>query len=125
MMIPSFLRTVLIYLLSLLLTNAPNLAFAEGVKEFSGQMIPTSHVIADLTRAQAENKIEEFLSRSEVRQQLLEQGVSSEEVSLRMAALSESELKQLAHQVQQARAGGDILFTILIVVLIIYIVKRL
>lgn len=105
--------------MSAMLTNMPAVALAEP------GMIPT-HVAAEaLNRAQALQNVNEFLSRSDVQKIMTERGLSTEEASLRLASLSESELRQLSSQVSEARAGGDILVAILLVVLIIFLIKRL
>jgi hypothetical protein len=66
-----------------------------------------------------------YLNEGHVRDQLIQNGVAPEEASVRLASLSDQELRQLATQVQEARAGGDILVTILLVVLIVFLVKRI
>jgi len=122
MIIPQRLKLICIYVISALLTNIPNMAFAESAKL---SMIPTSIVVAELTRAEAQAKVQSLLSRSEVQKQLLANGVSIEEASRRVASLSEAELRNLAGQLEQERAGGDVLVAVLLVVLIIYLVKRI
>ena len=107
-----------------LMSQAPAVAAAEA-QAASGQMISTHTVVADMTRAQAEQKVRDYLSREDVRSLMLKQGVSSEEASARLASLSETELRQMAGQIEQARYGGDILVTVLLVVLIIFLVQRI
>ncbi len=119
MKVPKYLKLFCIALMSLMMSNIPAVAFAEA------QMISTTTLVNDLTRAQTEQKLQEFLSRSDVRQKLVEKGLSPEEASLRLASLSETELRQLSNQVDQAHAGGDILIAILVVVLIIFLIKRI
>lgn len=101
------------------MSNLPAVAFADQA------MISTSTVVAKMDRAQAEKDVQNFLNEENVRKALIERGVSPDEVSSRLASLSETELKQLSGQVQQARAGGDILIAILIIVLIIFLIKRI
>lgn len=65
--------------------------------------------------------VNQFLARDEVRQALLGQGVTSQAALERVAAMSDSEVAQLAGRIDQAPAGGDvlgILFTVFIVLLI-------
>ncbi len=104
-------------LMVLLMSHIPNVAVAE--------MIPTSAVLADVSRAQAEKEVREFLQTEEIKQTLIKQGVSVSEIDQRLASLSEQEIRQLSFQVNEARAGGDILIAILVVVLIIFLVKRI
>jgi hypothetical protein len=101
------------------LSNVPSVALAQHT------MIPTSVLVQNVDRAQAEKNVQSFLTQENVRKALLEKGVSADEVSLRLASLSDAELRQLSGQVEQARAGGDILVAILIIVLIIFLIKRI
>ena len=67
------------------------------------------------------DKVNQFLVRDEVRQAMLGQGVTPGAAMARVAAMSDSEVAQLAGRVDQAPAGGDvlgILFTIFIVLLV-------
>jgi hypothetical protein len=106
-------------LMSLMITHGPAVCWAE-----SG-MISTHEALAEQTRSQNIQEVQDFLSRSDIQKLMVERGLSTEEASLRIASLSEVELRQLSGQVQQARAGGDILVAVLIVVLIIYLIKRI
>ncbi len=112
-------------LMAFLMSNIPNVVLAELSSNANHQMIPTSAVLAELTRAEAETEVRGYLQKSEVQSELLKQGLSSDEISARLASLSEQEMRQLSSQVREARAGGDILVAILIVVLIIYLIKRI
>lgn len=105
--------------MSTIMSDIPALAVA------SPAMIATHVVVDKFDRARAQADVESFLSREDVKQALLERGVSADEVSSRLASLSETELRQLSGQIEQARAGGDILITILLIVLIIFLIKRL
>ncbi|MGZ5280017.1 MAG: PA2779 family protein [Pseudobdellovibrionaceae bacterium] len=105
--------------MALLLTHLPNVAFAES------KMISTSEVAERLSRGEAEAKVEGYLQRQEIRQGLLDRGISPDEVSHRLASLSDTELSQMATEMDRAQYGGNILLTVLLVVLIIYLVKRI
>ena len=112
-------------LLSVFLTNIPHLAWADALKQ---EMIPTSAVVGDMNREQAEQKVARFLDRADVKNELMRRGVSADEAAVRLASLSDQELNQLATQMDQARAGGDvtgILVVVLLVILIIFLVKRI
>lgn len=91
----------------------------------NGGMISTSAVVAELSRSQMEQSVQNAVKHEDVRKELLKNGIAPEEVSKRVASLSDSELRQLSGQLEQARAGGDILVTILVVVLIIFLVRRI
>lgn len=109
-------------LLSFSLSNAPAVAVA-ATNDL--KLIPTTEVVEEISRAQKENKVQEFLSRTDVQGQLIDQGVSPDEAAKRVAHLSEAELNQLSYQVEKAHAGGNILVAVLLVVLIIFLVKRI
>ncbi len=108
--------------LSFSLSNTPAFA-AAAAHDF--KLITTAEVVDEVSRAQKEQQVKDFLSRSDVRDQLIKHGVNADEASMRVASLSEQELNQLSTQVDEARAGGNILVAILLIVLIIYLVKRL
>lgn len=77
------------------------------------------------TRKQHEKDIQAFLQNDQVKAHLQAKGVSTEEMTSRLASLSDSELQTMSTEIQQARAGGDLLVSILLIVLIIFIVKRI
>lgn len=105
--------------MAIIMSNIPAVAMADS------QMIPTSVVVDGMNRAQTERNIQDFLNRTDVREQLTKQGLSADEVSQRLANLNESEMRQLSGQIEKAQAGGDILIAILVVVLIIFLIKRI
>jgi hypothetical protein len=105
--------------MAFLLTNLPHIAFAES------HMISTAQIADELSRTEAQQQVESYLEKPELRKALLERGISPDEVSYRLASLSDSELRQMATQMHQAQYGGDILITVLIVVLIIFLIKRI
>jgi hypothetical protein len=73
------------------------------------------------TESTSRATVNQFLARDDVRQAMLGQGVSSQAALERVAAMSDSEVAQLAGRIDQAPAGGDvlgILFTVFIVLLV-------
>lgn len=117
-------RMLVVTGMTVLLSHLPNVAVAEVVL-YKDKMVPTQIMVAELTRAEAQSKIENYLNQSELRQKLSERGLSADEISVRLASLSDLEMKQLAQQMDQAQYGGNILVAILLVVLIIYFAKRI
>lgn len=111
-------RTLVALAMSVFISNVPSTVLADG-------MISTSTVVADLTRAEAQNNVESLLQRDDVREELQKRGLEPSEISARLASLSAEEMRQLSGQLNEARAGGDILVTILVVVLIIFLIKRI
>lgn len=118
-------KTTTVLTMAVIFSNAPQVAMAEVVHMMQNQMISTSSLIEELTRDQARENISEFLNHAEVEKQLLARGLTKEEVASRLAALSKSELNLIATQIDQAKAGGNILITVLVVVLIIFLIKRI
>lgn len=110
--------------LCLFLSNVPQLAVAEVVTPPS-PMISTQDVLNEQSREEVLADIQSQLSREDVQAELAKAGVESKEISARLASLSQQELRDLQGQLETARAGGDILITILVVVLIIFLIKRI
>lgn len=93
-------------------------------------MMATSEVVTQLNMAQERRKVADYLQREDVKSQLVKFGVHPDEASLRLASLSDAEIQKLSGQIDKSVAGGDAivtisLFTILIVVLIIYLIRRI
>ena len=109
--------------LLLSLSSLPQVAFAETVAH--SKMISTATVIEQFNRKATQEKVANYLNQQDIEKKLVEQGVSVDEAKQRIASLSDVELQNLSQQIDKAQYGGDILFTILIVILIIYLVKRI
>ena len=118
-------RNVIIAVLSLCLSHLPNVAFAEAAMNQTTQMVPTSVVVEEFNRQQTEAKVLNFINKDDVQKKLVSQGLNADEAKSRVASLSNQELQNLSIQIDQAQYGGDILVAILLVVLIIFLVKRL
>jgi hypothetical protein len=112
--------------ISVLLSSA--LILVPGRARASMEMISTGSVVAELSRHQTEEKVQEFLQRSDVRTELAKRGVAADELSKRVASLSDQELQTLSGQVDKAQAGGDTLViglgTLIIIVLLIILLRR-
>ena len=92
---------------------------------FSAQarIVATEEITAPAVSTQSASRavVNQFLARDDVRQAMLGQGVSAQAAQERVAAMSDSEVAQLAGRIDQAPAGGDvlgILFTVFIVLLV-------
>lgn len=110
------------FLFILALTFIPSRFAAAG-------MISTREAADEITRAQNIEKIEGYLERDDVRKQLEGYGVSSEEISARLATLSDTEIQQMGKQIQQSKAGGEVIYiglgTILLVIIILLLIRRI
>lgn len=117
-------RLVTISVLSLSLSHLPQVVFAETIQA-NNKMISTSEVLLKFDRKMAEEKLTSLLNHQEIEKKLVAQGISVAEAKSRIASLSDIELQNLSQQIEKAQYGGDILVTVLLIVLIIYLVKRL
>lgn len=100
------------------------MAYMPTVAQAHGGMLATSSVVLKQEEEQTKLKIANYLNRVDVQQALEKQGISASEVSARLASLSPSEMNQLSMQIEKAQAGG-LLVEILLIVLIIYLIKRI
>ncbi|MEK6553956.1 MAG: PA2779 family protein [Bdellovibrionota bacterium] len=115
-------RTFIAVSLSLILSNVPAVAAQVTVR---GEMISTSSVVEQLTETESRQKVANYLKRDDVRQALAKRGLSESEITTRLASLSHKEMQQLQTQLDQAKYGGDVLVTVLLVVLIIFLIQRI
>ena len=122
-----FSSRMIAIVMSAILTNIPYLAWADALEANEG-MISTTQVVEQMNRRETEQKVQEFLSRSEVRSEFTKRGVSPDEISARIASLTDQELNRLSQQMDEARYGGDvigILVIVVLVLLVIYLAKRI
>lgn len=122
-------KIVRLVMITLMAIPLPNMALAAKVQK---EMVSASGVFNEINfvsssprRHQQEKEIQAFLQNSDIKAQLRDKGVSAEEMTSRLASLSDQELQTMSTQVKQARAGGDLLVTVLVIVLIIYFIKRI
>ena len=114
------IRMMLCLMISFTLTELP-------VMKAQASMISTSEAFDFTKRDQAEKNVSEFLHRGDVKDQLVKLGLNPEEAQRRLASLSDKEVKELSADIEQSRAAGDlggILVLVLLIVLIIFLVKR-
>lgn len=116
-------RFFTIGMLSLSLSHLPHVVFAETVQ--ANKMISTFDVLATYDRKVTQEKVASFLDQQQIQQKLVDQGVSLAEAKARIASLSDAELQNLSQQIDKAQYGGDILVTILLIILIIFLIKRI
>ena len=98
---------------------AASLPFSAQARIVTTEEVTTPAAASTLSASRA--TVNQFLARDEVRQAMLGQGVSPQAALERVAAMSDSEVAQLAGRIDQAPAGGDVLgvlFTVFIVLLV-------
>lgn len=110
-------------ILSLSLSHLPQVVFAETIQ--NNKMVSTAEVLERFNRKTTEDKVSSYLNQKQIEQKLVEQGVTVSEAQARMASLSDAELQNLSQQIDKAQYGGDIFVTVLLIVLIIFLVKRI
>ena len=84
-------------------------------------LIGTQAALAVQASAQNRVRIQKALARDEVRQGLLARGVDPAQVQARVASLNDSEVQQLAADLDRLPAGGDGLELLLLVFILLLI----
>ena len=74
-------------------------------------------------RGERIERIQGFLARDAVREQMLGFGVNARDVEARLGALTDAELAQIETQIDKMPAGGDVLAVIGIVFVILLILE--
>lgn len=84
-------------------------------------LVSTQAALEADNASEERERIHEILARADVQEQLLAQGVSPDEVKARVAALSDSEAKQMAEQLEAMPAGAGVigaLFAVFVILLV-------
>jgi len=84
-------------------------------------MVNTQQLVQEQSMASERAKLNTMMQREDVQAQFVEMGVSPEEVQQRVAALTDTEVAQLNHQMEQIPAGGDVL-GVLVLIFLVFIV---
>lgn len=118
------MKSIICIIMAVLLTNV-HVAFAETT---ASKMIPTVNIVEEMSRAEGVRNITEIISRDDVQAELHKIGLTKDEIKKRLATLSDSEIRELTKQMDQARYGGDaitgILVLVILVLLVIFLAKR-
>jgi hypothetical protein len=91
----------------------------------SAELVSTSRALALEDGGRARTVVDEYLARTEVADELAALGVDPELARLRVAALSPSELEELAGRVADAPAGGSAVITVLGVTFLVLLILEL
>ncbi|MDR5899635.1 PA2779 family protein [Halomonas vilamensis] len=84
-------------------------------------LVSTQAALEADNASEERERIHDILARADVQEQLLAQGVSPDEVKARVAALSDSEAKQMAEQLEAMPAGAGVigaLFAVFVILLV-------
>ncbi len=92
---------ILALILNLIIAGFPQSAFAG--------LVGTGTAIALEQNQQQQADVQAFLEREDVRQQLVDLGVTQEDAQARIALLTANELQNLNHQINTMPAGSGVL----------------
>ena len=90
-----------------------------------GAIVSTGVAIQEKDATAARAHIKTMLARRDVQNQLITAGVSPDEVSARVNAMTDNEVAQLSGQLDKAAAGGDALGIALFVFLLLVVTDLL
>jgi hypothetical protein len=107
----------LLMALVLLITSLP-LGIAQAA------LIPTDQVVGgqDHSASRERRKVEAFLQRQDVRDQMVALGVDPTEAQARVASLSDREVQQIAGQIDQLPAGQGVIVAVIGAAVLIFII---
>lgn len=103
------------------------LALVLGSVSVSAAPLPASELVSTQAALSAERadsdreRINEVLSRADVQEQLVAQGVDLAEVEARVAALSDEEARQMAEQLDQLPAGASVVGALVLIFLVLLV----
>ncbi|MCB8890313.1 PA2779 family protein [Vreelandella malpeensis] len=104
-------------ILALVITSLPVVAATPAASE----LMSTQSVLASDQAGSDRQRINDVLARADVQQALVNQGVSPADVQERVAALSDSEARQMADRLDELPAGAGVvgaLFAVFVILLI-------
>ena len=85
-------------------------------------LINTETVLAENQSQEARDYLKQFMAREDVRSALIAQGIDPLEAEARIASLSDSEVIELADQIENLPAGQGVLGLVVVVLVIIVLV---
>ena len=113
----SLLQRALVYVLALSVLGLSSPVVVQA------QIIGTLAAVESQQRDKDLTTINSALAREEVRQKMSEMGVDAQQLDSRIAAMTDSELRSLASNIDSMPAGGDALAVIGIVFLVLLILE--
>ena len=82
-----------------------------------------TEVVIDADRAQnAREYLNGFLTREDVRNALISQGIDPQEAKNRIDSLTDQEAQLAADQLKQLPAGGDFFVTLVVIVFLVFVI---
>lgn len=111
---------ILMIILTMVLSVPYQAAFAALVE---------TETMLDMNRGQeARETLKQFMVRQDIRSAIVSQGVDPLEAEARLNSLTDAEVIQLADQIDQLPAGGDVLglaIAVLVIVILVLVIIRL
>lgn len=86
------------------------------------KMVSTDQAIDGAASADARAKVESFLLREDVQEQLVLLGIDPAEATSRVAGLTDEEVSQIAGRLDELPAGGDGLGVVVVAIVLIFLV---
>jgi hypothetical protein len=102
---------------------AASLLATSHVSAAHGGVISTQEYLTAVDRDAARQRIDAVLAREEVRNRLEHYGVEAAAIDERIAALTDQELQQLATDLENMPAGGNLLGTIGVAFIVLLILE--
>ncbi|MBD3611351.1 MAG: PA2779 family protein [Hydrogenovibrio crunogenus] len=84
-------------------------------------MLSTQQLVQESSMTSERAKLNAMMQREDIQSQFVEMGVSPEDVQQRVAALTDAEVAELNHQMEQVPAGGDVL-GVLVLIFLVFII---
>ena len=91
-------------------------------------LIDTETVLDEGQSQEARDYIKQLLAREDVRSALIAQGIDPLEAEARIASLSDSEIMELANQIENLPAGGNglgLVIAVLVIVILVLVIMKL
>ena len=85
----------------------------------SADIIGTEMLIENQRTLDTQVKLSSLLARSDVQAKLVEYGISPAEASQRAAAMTAAEADQLAQEIENLPAGGEVVLLLLVIIIIL------
>ena len=98
------------------------LALHLPMRSANAAMLGTETAIEQTQAAQNRDRVEAFMTRGDVQTQLEKMGIKAEDAKLRVAAMTDDEVNQVAGKIDQLPAGGVEVWAIILIILIVLVI---
>jgi hypothetical protein len=88
-------------------------------------MVPTDATISKITAQDARDHLKTLISRNDIKNALISQGIDPDEAKARVDSLSDSEVIEVAGKIEQLPAGGGVFGALIGAALIVFLVLLL